>query len=198
MEIRDLFVQSDLAEDYTQAQVQVDVDLRNLSQQPQAGWTLEMELVDQGRAVFDQPLNLESPELPVLETTENQTGTTLCAHFTIDQPKLWTPDQPHLYSLVLTLKNAAGEVMESVCQRIGLREIEVQTVDGVQQMLLNGKPLMLKGVNRHETDPVKGRALGAQEIITDLKLMKAYNINAFRTSHYPNHPLTYDVADELG
>ncbi len=84
-----------------------------------------MELVDQGRAVFDQPLNLESPELPVLETTENQTGTTLCAHFTIDQPKLWTPDQPHLYSLVLTLKNAAGEVMESVCQRIGLREIEV-------------------------------------------------------------------------
>ena len=129
VEIRDLFVQSDLAEDYTQAQVQVDVDLRNLSQQPQAGWTLEMELVDQGRAVFDQPLNLESPELPVLETTENQTGTTLCAHFTIDQPKLWTPDQPHLYSLVLTLKNAAGEVMESVCQRIGLREIEVQTVD---------------------------------------------------------------------
>ena len=198
VEIRDLFVQSDLAEDYTQAQVQVDVDLRNLSQQPQAGWTLEMELVDQGRAVFDQPLNLEIPELPVLETTENQTGTTLSAHFTIDQPKLWTPDQPHLYSLVLTLKNAAGEVMESVCQRIGLREIEVQTVDGVQQMLLNGKPLMLKGVNRHETDPVKGRDLGAQEIITDLKLMKAYNINAFRTSHYPNHPLTYDVADELG
>lgn len=198
VEIRDLFVQSDLAEDYTQAQVQVDVDLRNLSQQPQAGWTLEMELVDQGRAVFDQPLNLESPELPVLETTENQTGTTLSAHFTIDQPKLWTPDQPHLYSLVLTLKNAAGEVVESVCQRIGLREIEVQTVDGVQQMFLNGKPLMIKGVNRHETDPVKGRALGAQEIITDLKLMKAYNINAFRTSHYPNHPLTYDVADELG
>ncbi|MBS5000675.1 glycoside hydrolase family 2 TIM barrel-domain containing protein [Holdemania filiformis] len=198
VEIRDLFVQSDLAEDDAQAQVQVDVDLRNLSQQQQAGWTLEMELVDQGRAVFDQPLNLESPELPVLETTENQTGTTLSAHFTIDQPKLWTPDQPHLYSLVLTLKNAAGEVMESVCQRIGLREIEVQTVDGVQQMLLNGKPLMIKGVNRHETDPVKGRALGAQEIITDLKLMKAYNINAFRTSHYPNHPLTYDVADELG
>ena len=88
--------------------------------------------------------------------------------------------------------------MESVCQRIGLREIEVQTVDGVQQMFLNGKPLMIKGVNRHETDPVKGRALGDQEIITDLKLMKAYNINAFRTSHYPNHPLTYDVADELG
>lgn len=198
VEIRDLFVQSDLAEDYAQAQVQVDVDLRNLSQQPQAGWTLEMELVDQGHAVFNHPLNLESPELPVLETTENQTGTTLSAHFTIDQPKLWTPDQPHLYSLVLTLKNAAGEVMESVCQRIGLRGIEVQTVDGVQQMLLNGKPLMLKGVNRHETDPVKGRALGAQEIITDLKLMKAYNINAFRTSHYPNHPLTCDVADELG
>ena len=72
VEIRDLFVQSDLAEDYAQAQVQVDVDLRNLSQQPQAGWTLEMELVDQGHAVFNQPLNLESPELPVLETTENQ------------------------------------------------------------------------------------------------------------------------------
>lgn len=198
VEIRDLFVQSELSENYDQAQVQVDVDLRNLSQQLQAGWTLEMELIDQNRTVFNQPLKLEIPELPVLETTENQTGATLSAHFTIDQPKLWTPDQPHLYSLVLTLKNAEGEVMESVGQRIGLREIEVQTVDGLQQMLLNGKPLMLKGVNRHETDPVKGRALGAQEIITDLKLMKAYNINAFRTSHYPNHPLTYDVADELG
>ena len=198
VEIRDLFVQSELSENYDQAQVQVDVDLRNLSAEIQSGWMLELNLLDQGTSILDQPLVLNSPDLSVLETTENQTGTQLSASFSVDQPQLWSPDKPQLFQLIATLKNPEGEIVESVCQRIGFRKIQIETLDGVQQILLNGKSLMLKGVNRHETDPVKGRALSAQEIAADLKLMKAYNINAFRTSHYPNHPLTYDIADELG
>lgn len=112
----------------------------------------------------------------------------------------WFADSPNLYRVVLQLKDSKGEVIETAVQRIGFRKIENVVINdaGQQQMQINGEKIMFRGTNRHETSLDKGRAIGKEEIVTDLKMMKEHNINAIRTSHYPNNVLTYDLADEFG
>ena len=115
-------------------------------------------------------------------------------------PLKWFADSPNLYRIVLQLKDSKGEVIETAVQRIGFRKIENVVINdaGQQQMQINGEKIMFRGTNRHETSLDKGRAIGKEEIVTDLKMMKEHNINAIRTSHYPNNVLTYDLADEFG
>ena len=93
----------------------------------------------------------------------------------VDAPLLWNAEQPNLYSVLIQ----AGE--EYICQKVGFRE--VCTKDGV--VLVNGKPVTFRGVNRHDSDPVKGYAVSEEDLLRDLTLMRRYNINAVRTSHYP-------------
>ncbi|MCC8170126.1 MAG: beta-galactosidase, partial [Oscillospiraceae bacterium] len=106
----------------------------------------------------------------------------------IENPILWTSETPLLYTLII---EAAGEV---IVQKIGLREISIS--GGV--IYLNGKKLRIKGVNRHDSDPVKGYTISREQALTDLRLMKEHNINAVRTSHYPNSPWFTELCDELG
>ncbi len=108
--------------------------------------------------------------------------------FTVPEPKLWTAETPYLYTVTI----ACGE--ERIYQRVGIRKIEVR--NGV--ILLNGKRLRLRGVNRHDSDPVTGYAVTREQVIKDLRLMKEHNINAIRTSHYPNSPWFYELCDEYG
>ena len=96
--------------------------------------------------------------------------------------------KPQFYTLVLSLKDTSGELIETVSTRVGFREFELE--DG--QMKINGKPIMFKGFNRHEIDPDTGRTLSEERMIEDIKLMKQFNVNAVRTSHYPNDPRWYD------
>ncbi len=110
------------------------------------------------------------------------------------QPHKWTPETPYLYRLVLTLKDSEGQAVDFESCRVGFRQIEVQ--DGVA--LLNGKRLVVRGVDRHEHHPERGRALTDEDMIRDIVLMKQLNFNAVRTSHYPNHPRWYDLCDEYG
>ena len=90
--------------------------------------------------------------------------------------------------------------MKRLCQRVGFREVDKVIIndDNQQQMQINGEKIVFRGVNRHETDLMKGRALEKDEIVTDLKMMKQFNVNAICTSHYPENKLTYELADELG
>ena len=115
-------------------------------------------------------------------------------------PKKWFPDTPNLYRLLIQLVDENGNVIENVCQRVGFHEIGKVDINeaGQEQAQINGKKIMFRGTNRHETDDVDGRALNKDDILTDLKTMKQFNVNAIRTSHYPNHPYTYALADELG
>ena len=106
----------------------------------------------------------------------------------VDAPLLWNAEQPNLYSVLIQ----AGE--EYICQKVGFREI--CTKDGV--VLVNGKPVTFRGVNRHDSDPVKGYAVSEEDLLRDLTLMRRYNINAVRTSHYPNSPLMPELCDRLG
>ena len=114
--------------------------------------------------------------------------------FTVKNPRLWSAEAPNLYDLELSLKNGAGEELELIPQRVGFRRFEMK--DGL--MKLNGQRIVFKGVNRHDFDASVGRAVTADMVRRDLLTMKRFNINALRTSHYPNTPLVYELCDELG
>ncbi len=109
-------------------------------------------------------------------------------------PKLWTPETPHLYRLLLVHRDGGGKILEVLSTRFGFRQVEIRG----QRLFLNGVSIKLKGVNRHEHDPVRGHAITRENILRDLVLMKRNNINTIRTSHYPNQPQFYDLCDELG
>ena len=108
--------------------------------------------------------------------------------FKVEKPHLWNAERPYLYTIVLEV---AGEV---ITDRVGIREIEIR--DNV--IRLNGKPIRFRGVNRHDSDPVTGFTISIDQMKKDLTLMKQHNINAVRTSHYPNSPIFYQLCDEYG
>lgn len=109
-------------------------------------------------------------------------------------PDLWTAESPALYHLVIILRDAQGGTLETVAQRVGFRSIEVK--DG--QLLVNGKAILLKGVNRHDHHPDTGRTVTLSTMLEDIRLMKQHNINAVRTAHYPNDPRFYELCDVYG
>ena len=111
----------------------------------------------------------------------------------VEQPTLWNPEEPYCYTLIIVSED------ESICQPLALRDITVDAPDGMhQRVLLNGKPIVIHGMNRHDSDPVTGYTISPQQFENDLLLMKSHNVNGVRTSHYPNAPHYYDLFDELG
>jgi len=113
---------------------------------------------------------------------------------TVKNPAKWTAETPNLYTLVLTLTDDKSNVVEAVSCKIGFRKIELR--DG--RFLINGQPIRLRGVNRHEIDPDTGHSLSEARMIQDITLMKQANINAVRTCHYPDDPRWYDLCDRYG
>ncbi len=128
-----------------------------------------MELVEEGLSNFD--LSIE-----------------------VKHPNLWSAESPYLYTVLFELVNDQGETFEYRSQKVGFRRFEL--VDNI--MYINGKRILLLGANRHEFHPEKGRAISIEDMVQDVMIMKQNNINAVRTSHYPNHPFFYDVCDEWG
>lgn len=112
----------------------------------------------------------------------------------VDNPRLWSAEQPNLYTLLMQLQNADGECIEQVTQQVGFRTIQI--ADG--QLLINGQSIKIRGVNRHEHDPYKARVMTEELMVKDLQLMKAANVNAVRLSHYPNCPRWYQLCDSMG
>jgi len=106
----------------------------------------------------------------------------------------WTAETPYLYTLTLLLCDSVGNVREQAVQKVGFRHLEIR--DG--QLLVNGRPIRLRGVNRHEHDPLRARVMTEELMLKDIALMKAANINAVRLSHYPNVPRWYELCDSLG
>ncbi len=108
--------------------------------------------------------------------------------FTISHPYLWNSEEPNLYTLVLETEN------EVITEQIGIREIHVEG----NVVYLNGSPVKFRGVNRHDSDPVTGFVISTAQMKKDLQMMKQYNFNAIRTSHYPNQPMFYQMCDQYG
>lgn len=112
----------------------------------------------------------------------------------VEHPALWSAEDPHLYDLEITLLDVMGRVTEVIGQKVGFRKFEMKD----HRMLLNGKRIVFKGVNRHEFSAVTGRACSREEMLQDVLTMKRNNINAIRTSHYQNNDYLYDLCDEYG
>ncbi|MGE5943760.1 MAG: glycoside hydrolase family 2 TIM barrel-domain containing protein, partial [Flavobacteriales bacterium] len=112
----------------------------------------------------------------------------------VDYPELWSAEAPNLYQTVFVLKKATGKTLEVIASSFGFRKIEIKD----SQLWVNGKSVLLKGVNRHDLDPENGRYITYESMLQDIKLFKQFNINTVRTSHYPNHPDFYKLCDKFG
>jgi len=151
--------------------------------------TVEAVLTDAaGRKVLRKPLSVSiSPSY-----RENYYECTLAA--VLPRVRAWSPELPHLYHLVVTLRDERGRAIEHTACRVGFRTVEVRD----RRFLLNGRPMLIKGVNRHDHGPDTGKAVGREMMLKDVQLLKQFNFNAVRTSHYPNDPAWYDLCDEYG
>ena len=122
--------------------------------------------------------------------------------WTVEGVQAWTAETPHLYTLALDLLDVRGRVVESCTRKVGFRKIELlpATHNGktFRQLCVNGVPLLIKGTNRHELDPDGGYVVSVERMKQDIRIMKEHNINAVRTSHYPNDPRWYELCDEMG
>lgn len=112
----------------------------------------------------------------------------------VESPKKWTAETPNLYRLVVTLIDENDDIVVAEAYNIGFRVVEM--LDG--QLCVNGAPLLIRGVNRHEHHESKGHAISEADMLEDIKLLKQNNFNAVRTAHYPNHPRWYELCDEYG
>lgn len=106
----------------------------------------------------------------------------------------WNAETPNLYTMVVSVKDKEGHVLEAFRHRIGFRTVEIRN----GQLLINNVPILIRGVNRQEHDPHRGRTLSLETMLTDIKMMKQFNIKAVRCSHYPNRPEWYELCDEYG
>ena len=141
-----------------------------------------------GMAVLD--VNVKNPKGTVVETVlEDQAGQPV----QLSDVKPWTAETPNLYNLYIRLLKGK-QIQEVVRQRVGFRHIEVTN----GQLLLNGQPILIKGVNRHELDPDGGYVISMDRMRQDIKIMKQLNINAVRTCHYPDDPRWYELCDSAG
>ncbi len=185
--IRDFEVVTDLDSVYTDADFSLYVELGNKYPDKIKGAKVTAEIIDAaGKTVYK-----EEKKQPVV--AKNAQKVELEFKKRIDKPLLWSAEKPNLYKLVLTL-TVNGKVSEVICRNIGFRECQTKHA----QLLVNGKPVYIKGVNRHEHDPYKGHVVDEASMVEDIKLMKRFNINAVRTSHYPNDPRWYELCDIYG
>ena len=172
--IADMSIGQDLTDNYTIGRLDC-----NFAVSGAKGCSLDLSLLDaQGRQVASAS---------GVDATSGKTT------LTVPSAKAWTAETPYLYSLVATLRRG-GDVVESVCQHVGFRHIEIAG----GQLLVNGKAVLIKGVDRHELDPDSGYVVSVDRMVEDIRIMKRLNINAVRTCHYPDDPRWYDLCDKYG
>jgi len=187
--IRDVFIKTHLDDRYEDAVVEVSVDIAGIGSAAAAGAMLELELLDP----WDRPVG-KAEHVPVPDSAPPDVPYPVTARMPVARPHKWSAETPRLYKLLVTLKDHGGQTLEAVPVRVGFRRIELK--DGL--FLVNGVPIKLKGVNRHEHHPDLGRAVPLNWMVEDVKMMKRHNINAVRTAHYPHDPRFYDLCDEYG
>lgn len=186
LHVRDLVVRTPLGAHFDKARLHLDIDLDNLGAAAHRG-RVEAELVaPDGQTVGHWTT-------PVRSVPE---GHSVALH--IDQAvpgvSLWTAETPALYTLLVSTLDADGKVLEVERTRVGFRDVRI--ADG--QLKVNGRAILIKGVDRHEIDPATGHFLSRKRMLQDVLLMKRNNINAVRTSHYPDDPMWYRLADQYG
>ena len=190
-EIRDFKVETDLDEEYKDATLTVKTDLRKFKDVEGADYKVKAQLFD----ADGNEVAVDGMEAAVAFDGEEAEVT---LEGLVADPEKWSAEKPNLYTLSLCLYDGEKEV-EATAIKIGFREIEIADKDTTNaRLLVNGQPVSLRGANRHEIDPELGRVPTEEMMRKDLELMKQHNLNAVRTSHYPNDPRFYELCDEYG
>jgi beta-galactosidase len=185
--IFDFHAKPTLNKDFTTGKLSVDITLKNYANS-KINKTVELQLLDP-KNDMDLLINKQT------KVNLNANGSVeLSLEGAINTPALWSAETPNLYTLLVNLKDANGNIIESVRNDIGFRHLEVIN----SQLTINGKAITIRGVDRHETDPKRGHVVSKASMEKDIKLMKAFNINAVRSSHYPNNPYWYELTDKYG
>lgn len=197
LRIADFFFQTKLDKEYKDAVLSIRPRIENLSGREMNGYVLKAQLYDaNNQPVLSQPLQKPAAEIinevhPRLDRVKFGMMET-----TISNPKKWSPEDPNLYKLVLSLEDSTGKVLEVKTCKLGFRSIEFRKSDS--KLLINGKLIYLYGVNRPDHHPTKGKALAREDILKDIKTIKQFNFNCIRLSHYPSDPYLLDLCDEFG
>ncbi len=183
--LRDVFIRTDLDAAYQDADLRVEAAVRNTGGTP-LGFRLEARLLDAGGREVTSFAGVGDAAAGEV-TTEHLTAR-------VKRPRLWSAETPVLYTLALVLRDDEGGRLEQVSFRVGFRKSEIR--DGV--LLVNGRYVTIKGVDRHEHEPDTGHTVTRANMVRDIELMKRNNINTVRTSHYPDVPEWYDLCDAYG
>ena len=177
---------------YTVPEVHVyDLQIRAIPDETLSAAALEIRTNTWGKGTVKITLSKDGET--VIEDKKALDGEEIYA-WKVENPVLWSAEDPQLYDLKMEVYNESGELQEVIPQKVGFRRFEMK--GGI--MTLNGKRIVFKGVNRHEFSSVSGRHVSEEELHKDLKIMKQNNINAIRTCHYPDASLIYELCDEYG
>ncbi|GAB3669709.1 hypothetical protein GCM10028856_17920 [Halopiger thermotolerans] len=153
---------------------------------------------DEGRGPGDRPPRGRKVTTVEATATVDENGAVVALETDVEDPAKWSAEHPNLYQLTLELVDAKGRTTEAMLEKVGFRTYETTRGQQGAEVLVNGEPVDIQGVNRHETDPDFGRTVPIERVREDLETMQRFNVNAIRTSHYPNDPSMYRLADEYG
>lgn len=193
--LNDFFVKTKFDENLEDALLQIRPKVTMKDSIDIEGWTVEAMLYSPtDKPKFAQPLKIDLSKIVYEEYPQRDNVKFALLETKIESPQKWSAELPVLYTLVLNLKDNKGNTLESRSCKVGFRDIRIQ--DGV--FLVNGKPVKLYGVNRHDHSETGGKTVTRDEMLKDVLLMKQFNLNAVRTCHYPNDPYFYDLCDQYG
>ncbi|MGY5355865.1 glycoside hydrolase family 2 TIM barrel-domain containing protein [Wenyingzhuangia sp. IMCC45467] len=182
--INDFYADASLDNNYKNGVLNLKIDVKNIKNKQQK-LNVKYQLLDaNGKEVSSKISSFTSTKKEQSISFTNE----------ILNVNKWSAENPYLYKLVISLYNKKNQLIEATSIKTGFRTSEIKN----GQLLVNGKPILLKGVNRHEHNPYFGHVVNKENMIADIKTMKQFNINAVRTSHYPNDPMWYQLCDEYG
>ena len=182
LQLHDYTARGGLTDDYQKGTFSFSAGVRNLADGSTVDYSLDVQLLTlEGAQVFAERL-------------EGKSGSEAGFELSDLDVEFWSAEAPNLYQLTMELKDATGKVVDSYARKVGFSRSEIK--DG--QFLVNGQPILFKGVNRHDHDPDTGHYVSEERMRQDIVIAKQNNINAIRTSHYPNDPRFYELCDEYG
>ena len=189
--LEDLFSLGELNQNLDEGSLEVDARV-GFTGPVESGWKVGIQLIDpDGNQVFP---SMQHEEIPVAEETRINLGHLIRFSKKIHNPELWNTETPKLYNLLLCLFDPFGNEIEWTSCKVGFRRVEIKN----RELLINGRPVLIQGVNRHEHDPHNGKTVTRESMLQDILLMKKYNFNAVRCAHYPNDSQWYELCDEYG
>ncbi len=184
IQIQDFFAKTTLNNEYRDGVFNLEVAVKNKNNR-RAKCELKVTLEDNGVIIYK-----EDQEFTIGPNDHKD----LYFKQIIESVLKWSAETPELYTLKIEMRDTKGKLLEVLSKKVGFRSTEVKN----GQYLLNGKPILFKGVNRHEHDPNTGHVISREDMLRDIQIFKEFNINAVRTCHYPNDPYWYELCDEYG